>query len=167
MDSAAPEPVDHDRYPDSYLRAILREVKTIAMVGASANWNRPSYFAMKYLQEKGYRVVPVNPVAAGEEILGEKVYATLDEVPEPIDMVDIFRNSEAAGPIADDAIRLGAKVVWMQLGVRNDAAARRAEAAGLRVVMNRCPKIEHARLTGRLEWHGISSGVISSKKRKL
>ncbi len=167
MDTAPREAVDHDRYADSYLRRILREVKTIAMVGASANWNRPSYFAMKYLQEKSYRVVPVNPVAAGQEILGEKVYATLDEVPEKIDMVDIFRNSEAAGPIVDDAIRLGAKVVWMQLGVRNDAAAKRAEAAGLDVVMDRCPKIEHARLTGRLEWHGIASGVISSKKRKL
>lgn len=168
MDSATPqEAVEHDRYPDSYLRAILRDVKTIAMVGASANWNRPSYFAMKYLQEKGYRVIPVNPVAAGQDILGEKVYATLDEVPAKIDMVDIFRNSDAAGPITDDAIRLGAKVVWMQLGVRNDDAAKRAEAAGLRVVMNRCPKIEHARLTGKLEWHGIASGVISSKKRKL
>jgi predicted CoA-binding protein len=168
MDSAAPrEAVEHDRYPDSYLRSILRDVKTIAMVGASANWNRPSYFAMKYLQEKGYRVIPVNPVAAGQDILGEKVYGALDEVPEKIDMVDIFRNSDAAGPITDDAIRLGAKVVWMQLGVRNDEAAKRAEAAGLRVVMNRCPKIEHARLTGKLEWHGIASGVISSKKRKL
>ncbi len=168
MDSAAPGgAVDHDRYADSYLRAILREVKTIAMVGASANWNRPSYFAMKYLQEKGYRVIPVNPVAAGQEILGETVHATLDEVPEKIDMVDIFRNAEAAGAITDDAIRLGARVVWMQLGVRNEAAAGRAEAAGLRVVMDRCPKIEHARLTGKLEWHGIASGVISSKKRKL
>jgi len=168
MDSAAVNPaVEHDRYSDSYLRAILRDVKTIAMVGASANWNRPSFFAMKYLQEKGYRVIPVNPVAAGQEILGEKVYGTLDEVPEKIDIVDIFRNSDAAGPITDDAIRLGAKVVWMQLGVRNDDAAERAEAAGLRVVMNRCPKIEHARLTGKLEWHGIASGVISSKKRKL
>jgi predicted CoA-binding protein len=168
MDGAAPrETVEHDRYPDSYLRAILREVKTIAMVGASANWNRPSFFAMKYLQEKGYRVIPVNPVAADQDILGEKTYATLDDVPEKIDMVDIFRNSDAAGPITDDAIRLGAKIVWMQLGVRNDDAAKRAEAAGLRVVMNRCPKIEHARLTGKLEWHGIASGVISSKKRKL
>ena len=168
MDSvAAQAAVEHDRYPDFYLRAILRDVKTIAMVGASANWNRPSYFAMKYLQEKGYRVIPVNPVAAGEEILGEKVYASLDEVPEKIDMVDIFRNSEAAGPITDDAIRLGAKVVWMQLGVRDDAAAARAEAAGIKVVMNRCPKIEHARLAGTIEWHGIASGVISSKKRAL
>lgn len=159
--------VDHDHYSDAYLRSILRQVKTIAMVGASPNWNRPSYFAMKYLQEHGYRVIPVNPVAAGTEILGEKVYGDLTELPIKPDMVDIFRNSEAAGPIADQAISLGAKVVWMQLGVRNDEAARRAEAAGLKVVMNRCPKIEHARLSGRLEWHGIAPGFISSKKRKL
>jgi predicted CoA-binding protein len=168
--AAAPVPApqtDHDRYSDSYLRAILREVKTIAMVGASANWNRPSYFAMKYLQEHGYRVIPVNPAAAAGEILGEKVYADLNELPVKVDMVDIFRNSDAAGPIVDQAIGIGAKVVWMQLGVRNDQAARRAEAAGLKVVMNRCPKIEHARLSGRLEWHGIAPGFVSSKKRKL
>lgn len=172
MDHRTPSPlparaVDHDRYSDFYLREILRVVKTIAMVGASANWNRPSYFAMKYLQEKGYRVIPVNPTIAGQEVLGETVVASLDELPVPVDMVDIFRNSQAAGPIVDDAIRIGAKVVWMQLGVRNDDAARRAEAAGLKVVMDRCPKIEHARLTGRLEWHGIAPGFISSKKRKL
>ena len=168
--AAAPAPapaVDHDRYSDSYLRVILREVKTIAMVGASANWNRPSYFAMKYLQENGYRVIPVNPTAVDSEILGEKVYGDLGELPVKVDMVDIFRNSDAAGPIVDQAIGIGAKVVWMQLGVRNDEAARRAEAAGLKVVMNRCPKIEHARLSGRLEWHGIAPGFISSKKRKL
>lgn len=163
---AAPA-VDHDHYSDSYLRGILRQVKTIAMVGASPNWNRPSYFAMKYLQGHGYRVIPINPTAAGGEILGEKVYGDLADLPHKPDMVDIFRNSEAAGPIADQAIRLGAKVVWMQLGVRNDAAAGRAEAAGLKVVMNRCPKIEHARLSGRLEWHGIAPGFVSSKKRKL
>lgn len=159
--------VDHDHYPDTYLRQVLRDVKSIAMVGASANWNRPSYFAMKYLLDHGYRVHPVNPGAAGQEILGQKTYASLDELPEKVDMVDIFRNSEAAGPVTDDAIRHGAKVVWMQLTIRNDDAARRAEEAGLRVVMNRCPKIEHSRLVGKLEWHGIASGVISSKKRKL
>ena len=159
--------VDHDHYPDSYLRQVLRDVKSIAMVGASANWNRPSYFAMKYLLDHGYRVHPVNPGAAGQEILGQKTYASLDELPETVDMVDIFRNSAAAGPITDDAIRHGAKVVWMQLTIRNDEAAKRAEDAGLRVVMNRCPKIEHSRLAGKLEWHGIASGVISSKKRKL
>ena len=159
--------VIHDRYEDSYLRKILRECKTIAMVGASANWNRPSYFAMKYLLDRGYRVIPVNPAAAGQEIMGQKVYAALAELPVKADMVDIFRNSEAAGPITDDAIAHGAKVVWMQLGVRNDAAAKRAEAAGLCVVMNRCPKIEHSRLAGTIEWHGIASGVISSRKRAL
>jgi len=159
--------VNHDRYEDAYLRKILRETRTIAMVGASANWNRPSYFAMKYLMDRGYKIIPVNPAAAGQEIMGQKVYASLAELPVKADMVDIFRNSEAAGPITDEAIRHGAKVVWMQLGVRNEEAARRAEAAGLKVVMNRCPKIEHSRLTGSIEWHGIASGVISSKKRAL
>jgi uncharacterized protein len=159
--------VNHDRYDDAYLRKILRESKTIAMVGLSANWNRPSYFAAKYLLDRGYRVIPVNPAAAGLEILGQKVYGSLAELPQKADMVDIFRNSEAAGPITDDAISHGAKVVWMQLGVRNDDAAKRAEDAGLKVVMNRCPKIEHSRLAGTIEWHGIASGVISSRKRAL
>lgn len=159
--------VDHDHYPDSYIRQVLRDVKSIAMVGASANWVRPSYFAMKYLLDSGYRVYPVNPTAAGQDILGQKTYASLEELPETVDMVDIFRSSEAAGPITDAAIKHGAKVVWMQLTIRNDEAAKRAEDAGLRVVMNRCPKIEHSRLVGKLEWHGIASGVISSKKRKL
>ena len=156
-----------DRYEDNYLRKILRDTKTIAMVGASANWNRPSYFAMKYLLDRGYKVIPVNPAAAGQEILGQKVYASLDELPAKADMVDIFRNSEAAGPITDEAIRHGARVVWMQLGVVNEAAAERAEKAGLKVVMNRCPKIEHSRLAGTIEWPGIASGVLSSKKRAL
>jgi predicted CoA-binding protein len=159
--------VVHDRYDDLYLRRILRETKTIAMVGASANWNRPSYFAMKYLLDRGYKVIPVNPAAAGQEILGQKAYGSLAELPQKVDMVDIFRNSEAAGPITDEAIRHGARVVWMQLGVVNEAAARRAEEAGLKVVMNRCPKIEHSRLAGTIEWHGIASGVISSRKRAL
>ena len=159
--------VVHDRYTDLYLRQILRDTKTIAMVGASANWNRPSYFAMKYLLDRGYKVIPVNPAAAGQEILGQKVYASLDALPEKADMVDIFRNSEAAGPITDEAIRHGSKVVWMQIGVVNEAAAKRAEDAGLKVVMNRCPKIEHSRLSGTIEWHGIASGVISSRKRAL
>ena len=157
--------MNHDAYDDDYIRAILRDVRVIAMVGASPSWNRPSYVAMKYLQAKGYRVIPVNPAAAGQEILGEKVHASLATIGEKIDMVDVFRNSEAAGPIADEAIAIGAKVVWMQLGVRNDAAAARAEAAGLRVVMNRCPKIEYGRLSGALSWGGINSGVITSKRR--
>ena len=159
--------VVHDRYDDAYLRKILRETKTIAMVGLSANWNRPSYFAAKYLLDRGYKVIPVNPSAVGQEILGQKVYGSLADLPVKADMVDIFRGSEAAGPITDDAIKHGAKVVWMQLGVRNDEAAKRAEDAGLKVVMNRCPKIEHSRLTGSIEWHGIASGVISSKRRAL
>jgi uncharacterized protein len=159
--------VNHDRYDDLYLRKILRDTKTIAMVGTSANWNRPSYFAMKYLLDRGYEIIPVNPAAAGQVILGQKVYASLGDLPKKVDMVDIFRNSEAAGPITDEAIKHGAKVVWMQLGVRNDQAAKRAEAAGIEVVMNRCPKIEHSRLSGTIEWHGIASGVITSKKRAL
>ena len=158
--------MDHNFYTDQYLRAILAEVKTIAMVGASTHWNRPSYFAMKYLQGKGFRVIPVNPRAAGETILGEKVYASLAEIPDKVDMVDVFRNSEAAGPLADAAIQIGAKILWMQLGVRNDAAAARAETAGLKVVMNRCPKIEFSRLHGELAWSGVNTGIISSKRQK-
>jgi len=159
--------MNHDAYSNQYIREILDEVKTVALVGASANWNRPSYFVMKYLQTKGYRVIPVNPGVAGQEILGETVYASLKDIPEPVDMVDVFRNSEAAGAIADEAIGIGAKVVWMQLTVRNDAAAERAEAAGLRVVMDRCPKIEFARLSGEIGWSGVNSGVITARRRKL
>ena len=158
---------DHAAYGDGYLRRILREVRVIAMVGASPNWTRPSFFAMKYLQHKGYRVIPVNPGAVGKTILGETVYASLKDIPEKVDMVDVFRASEAAGPIADDAIAIGAKVLWMQLGVRNDEAARRAEAAGLRVVMNRCPKIEYGRLFGELSWSGVITKIISSKRQRL
>lgn len=156
-----------DFYSDAFIRTILGETRIIAMVGASANWNRPSYFAMKYLQAKGYRVIPVNPGQAGNEILGEKVYARLADIPDPIDMVDVFRNSEAAAAIAEEAVQIGAKSVWMQLGVVNHDAARTAEAAGLKVVMNRCPKIEFARLSGELSWNGINSKVISAKKRGL
>jgi len=158
--------MDHERYSDAYLRGILDGVHVIAMVGASPHWNRPSYFAMKYLQEKGFRVIPVNPRAAGETILGEKVYRELKDVPDKIDMVDIFRNSAAAGPLVEQAIAIGAKIVWMQLGVRNDAAASRAEAAGLKVVMNRCPKIEYSRLHSELAWSGVNTGIISSKRQK-
>ncbi|MBC7905216.1 MAG: O-acetylhomoserine aminocarboxypropyltransferase [Rhodospirillaceae bacterium] len=150
-------------YSDDTLRAILRGVRTIAVVGASANWNRPSYFVTKYLQEKGYRVIPVNPGLDGQELLGERVYKDLASIPEPVDMVDIFRNSAAAGAITDEAIAIGAKVVWMQLSVRNDEAAARAEAAGLKVVMNRCPKIEFGRLGGELGWFGVNSGIISNR----
>ena len=157
---------DHDHYTDGQLRKVLGGVHTIAMVGASPDWHKASSFAMKYLQSKGYRVIPVNPAAAGQEILGEPVHADLKGIPDKVDMVDVFRNSAAAGPIAEDAIAIGAKVLWMQIGVRNDAAARRAEAAGLEVVMNRCPKIEFGRLGGELSWSGINSGIISSKRPK-
>ncbi len=158
---------DDLQYSDAHLRRVLRESRTIAMVGASPKWNRPSHFAMKYLQQKGFRVIPVNPANAGDTILGERAYAGLGEIPDPVDLVDIFRNAEAAGPITDEAIAIGAKVVWMQLGVRNDAAAARAEAAGLRVVMNRCPKIEYGRLFGELGWCGVNTGVISSKRLRV
>ncbi len=158
--------MSHDTYTDEFLKDTLARVRTIAVVGASANWNRPSFFVMKYLQAKGFRIVPVNPKEAGSTILGEKVYASLAEIPHPVDMVEIFRSSEEAGPITDEAVRLGAKVVWMQIGVRNDGACKRAEDAGLTVVMNRCPKIEYSRLYGELSWGGFNSGVISSKRRK-
>jgi O-acetylhomoserine (thiol)-lyase len=150
-------------YSDAKLRRILSTVRTIAMVGASTNWNRPSYFVMKYLQGKGYRVIPVNPSAAGQELQGELVYASLRDVPEPIDMVDIFRPSNAVPPIVEDAIAIGTKVVWMQLGIRNDEAAARAEAAGIEVIMNRCPKIEFGRLGGELSWSGVNSGIIRNR----
>ena len=147
-------------YSDAKLRRILSSVRTIAMVGASSNWNRPSFFVMKYLQNKGYRVIPVNPGTAGKEQLGEKIYASLRDIPDKIDMVDVFRASDAVGPIVEDAIAIGAKIVWMQLGVRNDEAAAKGEAAGLEVIMNRCPKIEFGRLGGELSWSGVNSGII-------
>ncbi|HTW72287.1 MAG TPA: O-acetylhomoserine aminocarboxypropyltransferase [Acetobacteraceae bacterium] len=155
--------IDPIPYADAKLRRILADVRTIAMVGASTNWNRPSYFVMKYLQGKGYRVIPVNPSAAGQELQGERVYASLRDIPDRIDMVDIFRASDQVPPIIDDAIAVGAKVVWMQLGVRNDEAAAKAEAAGLDVVMNRCPKIEYGRLCGELSWSGVNSNIIRNR----
>lgn len=159
--------MNHDRYDDAYIRGILTRHKTIAMVGASPNTVRPSYFAMKYLQDKGFRVIPVNPGQGGKEVLGERVYATLGDIPDPVDIVDIFRNSESALDITKEAIEIGAKVVWMQLGVRNDEAAKLAEAAGLKVVMNRCPKIEYARLSGEIGWAGVNSRTISSARPKI
>ena len=150
-------------YTDAKIRRILSTVRTIAMVGASTNWNRPSYFVMKYLQGKGYRVIPVNPAAAGQELQGERVYASLRDIPDQVDMVDIFRTSDQVPPIVEDAIAIGARVVWMQLGIRNDAAAARAEAAGLEVIMNRCPKIEFGRLGGELSWSGVNSGIIRNR----
>jgi len=138
--------MDHDTYPDAFLRDILTGVRTIAVVGASPRPHRPSHGVMRYLQRQGYRAIPVNPFAAGDTILGERCYAALDEIGEPIDMVDVFRRSEAAGAIVDQAIRVGAKVVWMQLGVVDREAASRAEAKGIKVVMDRCPAIEIPRL---------------------
>jgi len=163
--------MNHDSYPDSYIRRILERTRTIAMVGASPTWNRPSFFAMKYLQEKGYRVIPVNTRVAGSEILGERVYGSLEEIPQPYDMVDIFRHSKDVPPIVDQTLALagdrGIKVVWMQLGVRHDEAAARVEQAGLKVVMDRCAKIEYGRLNTELSWGGFNSRVISSKRRRL
>jgi uncharacterized protein len=138
--------LDHESYSDDYLRDILTSVRTIAVVGASPRRERPSHGVMAYLQRRGYRTIPVNPFAVGGRINGETVYASLAEVPEPVDMVDVFRRPSAAGAVVDAAIAVSAKIVWMQLGVRDDAAAARAEAAGLKVVMNRCPAIEIPRL---------------------
>lgn len=153
-------------YPDALIRKVLQGTRTIAMVGASTNWNRPSYFVMKYLQEKGYRVIPVNPGAAGQELLGETVYPDLKAIPEPVDMVDIFRRPDHVPPIVEEAIEIGAKSVWMQLGVVNEEAAARAEAAGLTAIMDRCPKIEYGRLCGELGWQGVNTGIVSSKPRR-
>ncbi len=150
-------------YSDGKLARILASVRTIALVGASPDWNRPSYFVMKYLQGKGFRVIPVNPAIAGTTLLGERVYAGLREIPEPVDMVEVFRASRHAMPIVEDAIAIGARVVWMQLGVRNDEAAAKAEAAGIEVVMNRCPKIEYGRLAGELSWSGVNSGIMRNR----
>ena len=163
--------MNHDRYDDAYIAAILNGIKVVAMVGASANINRPSYFVMKYLLGKGFAVIPVNPGLAGQEILGQKVVASLADIEQPVDMVDVFRNSDAALGIVRECIalkdKLGLKVIWMQLSVRNDEAAAEAEAAGLKVVMNRCPKIEYGRLSGEIGWAGVNAGLISSKRPQL
>lgn len=158
--------MNHDSYPDPYIRAILDRVRGIAMVGASANTARPSYFAMRYLLDKGYRVVPVNPGQAAGAILGQRAYARLADIPEPVDMVDIFRDSDAAGGIVDEALALDPppRVIWMQIGVRDDDAAARAEAAGIEVVMNRCPKIEYGRLSGEIAWAGVNTRTISNRR---
>lgn len=158
-------------YPDDLIRKILRTSKVIAMVGASGNEMRPSYFAMKYLLDKGYIIHPVNPGLAGKEILGQTVYASLKEVPAPVDIVDIFRAAEFAPKIVAEALeereRLGFKVVWMQLGVISEEAAAMAEAAGLTVIMDRCPKIEYGRFSGELGWMGVNRKVIDNRKSKL
>src|SRR5476651_1532206 len=158
--------MNHDAYQDSYIRGILNTVKTIAMVGISPKENRPSYFAFKYLLGRGYRMIPVNPGHAGKDILGQKVYGKLTDIPEPVDMVDIFRASQFVMPIVQEALTLKPKpqVIWMQLTVRDDAAAALAEAAGVKVVMNRCPKIEYGRLSSEISWMGINSRTLSSKR---
>jgi uncharacterized protein len=159
----------HDDYPDAYIAEILRGVRTVAVVGASANSARPSYFVVKYLIAKGYEVYPLNPGLAGQTLLGRPVFGALRDVPVAIDMVDIFRNSEAAGAVVDEALALSPipKVIWMQLTVRNDMAAAKAEAAGMKVVMNRCPKIEYGRLSGEIGWAGVNSRVLSAKRPLL
>jgi predicted CoA-binding protein len=146
------------------LRRILGENRTIAMVGLSADWYRPSYFAGKYMQEHGYRVVPVYPRYAGKDVLGERCYANLKDIPGKVDIVDCFRRTEDIGPISEDAIAVGAKVLWQQIGVKNEAAAQRARAAGLDTVMDRCVKIEHARLFGGLNWVGVNTRVVSARR---
>src|SRR5215470_13500337 len=159
----------HDHYDDAYIRGILNTVKTIAMVGVSNKESRPSYFAFKYLLERGYRMIPVNPGLAGQDLLGQKVYAKLGDIPEPVDMVDIFRASPYAVGIVEEALALQPRprVVWMQLGIRNDAAAALAEANGLKVVMNRCPKIEYGRLSSEISWMGVNSRTLTSKKAQV
>jgi predicted CoA-binding protein len=161
--------MNHDTYDDSYIRGILNTVKTIAMVGISPKDNRPSYFAFKYLLERGYRMIPVNPGQAGKELLGQKVYARLADTPEPVDMIDVFRASPFAAGVVEEALAMTRKpaVIWMQLGVRDDGAAAKAEAAGLKVVMNRCPKIEYGRLSSEIGWMGVNSRTLSSKKAPL
>ncbi|MEI9805471.1 MAG: CoA-binding protein [Pseudolabrys sp.] len=158
--------MNHDAYPDSYIRGILNTVKTIAMVGISPKENRPSYFVFKYLLERGYHMIPVNPGQTGREILGQKFYAKLTDILEPIDMVDVFRASAFVMPVVQEAIALKPKpqVIWMQLTVRNDDAAALAEANGIKVVMNRCPKIEYGRLSSEISWMGINSRTLSSKR---
>jgi uncharacterized protein len=161
--------MNHDHYDDSYIRGILDSVKTIAMVGVSGNTSRPSYFAFKYLLERGYRMIPVNPALVGSDLLGQKAVASLAEIAEAVDMIDIFRASEHAPAIVEDALRMGPrpKVIWMQLGIRHDEAARLAENNGVKVVMNRCPKIEYGRLSSEISWIGVNSRTLSSRKARL
>jgi len=158
-------------YPDTLIKSILRSVKTIAMVGASGNDIRPSYFAMMYLLNKGYTIIPVNPGMVGKTILGQKVYASLKDVPAPVDMVDVFRESQYAPDIAREAVaekdRLGIKVLWMQLGVISAEAEQIGKDAGLTVIMNRCPKIEHGRFSGEIGWMGVNRRVIDNRKPLL
>lgn len=152
---------------DATLRRILTDCRRIAVVGLSAEWHRPSHFVGKYLQQHGFQVLPVNPRYAGESVLGQRCHASLDEIDGPIDLVDVFRRSEDVLPIARDAVRLGARVLWQQIGVANAEADALARAAGLDAVMDRCTKIEHARLFGGLHWVGVDTGVISARRRSV
>src|SRR5262249_2615486 len=160
--------MNHDRYDDAHIRGILNTVKAIAVVGVSANPSRPSYFVFKYLLERGYRMIPVNPALAGQHLLGQTAYATLADIAEPVDMVDVFRASQHVRPIVAEALQIEPRprVIWMQLSVRNDEAAELAEANGLKVVMNRCPKIEYGRLSSEISWMGVNSRTLSAKRAK-
>ncbi len=161
--------MNHDAYDDNYIRSILNGVKCIAMVGASPVNIRPSYFAFKYLAQRGYDMIPVNPGHVGKSLLGKPFVASLLDVGRTVDMVDIFRNSSHIMPVVEEALRMVPlpKVIWMQLGARDDAAAEKAEAAGLKVVMNRCPKIEYGRLSSEISWMGVNSRTLSSKRAPL
>ncbi|WP_316229794.1 CoA-binding protein [Bradyrhizobium sp. SZCCHNR1051] len=161
--------MNHDTYPDDYIRGILNGVKVIAMVGASPSEIRPSFFAFKYLVQRGYDMIPVNPGHVGKSLMGRPFVASLADISRPIDMVDIFRSSQHIMPVVDEALKLQPlpKVIWMQLGARDDAAAEKAEAAGLKVVMNRCPKIEYGRLSSEISWMGVNSRTISAKRAPI
>ena len=161
--------MNHDAYDDDYIRSILNGVKSIAMVGASPLNIRPSYFAFKYLAQRGYDMVPVNPGHVGKSLLGKPFVASLLDIGRPVDMIDIFRNSSHIMPVVEEALKLAylPKVIWMQLGARDDAAAERAEAAGIKVVMNRCPKIEYGRLSSEISWMGVNSRTLSAKRAPL
>src|SRR6516164_2838083 len=161
--------MNHDNYPDNYIRGILNSVKTIAMVGASPNEVRPSYFAFKYLVQRGYDMIPINPGQVGKSLMGRPFVASLVEIGRPVDMVEIFRSSSHIMPVVDEALRLTPlpKVIWMQLGGRDDEAAAKAEAVGLKVVMNRCPKIEYGRLSSEISWMGVNSRTISAKRAPI
>jgi predicted CoA-binding protein len=158
--------MNHDSYDDNYIRGILNSVRTVAMVGASPVNVRPSYFAFKYLAERGYDMIPVNPGHVGKSLVGKPFVASLRDIDRPVDMIDIFRNSDHIGPVVDEALTLSPlpKVIWMQLGARNDAAAAKAEALGIKVVMNRCPKIEYGRLSSEIQWMGVNSRTLSSRR---
>ena len=161
--------MNHDNYSDDYIRSILNSVKTIAMVGASANEVRPSYFAFKYLLQRGYDMIPVNPGQVGKSLMGRPFVASLAEIGRPVDMVEIFRSSSRIMPVVEEALKLTPlpKVIWMQLGGRDDEAAAKAEAAGIKVVMNRCPKIEYGRLSSEISWMGVNSRTISAKRAPI